>query len=75
MDDRGNGVEREILGYPDGAGPMAPAALAYRLRMSESSATSLLAALAREGTVRICLVERAPVAERAPGGRAEGARR
>jgi DNA-binding Lrp family transcriptional regulator len=57
-------IEQEILGCLEGQGPTAPAAIARRLRMSETSATSLLAALAREGKVRICLVERPPTAWR-----------
>ena len=53
-------VEREVLACLGSQGPTAPAVLARRLRMSEDSVVSLLAALAREGRIRICLVDRAP---------------
>jgi DNA-binding Lrp family transcriptional regulator len=40
-----------------GEGPMAPDELGRRLGISEGGAASLVSALAREGKVRICLVE------------------
>jgi predicted HTH transcriptional regulator len=45
-------------------GPMTPAELGKRLGISEDGATSLVSHLAREGRVRICLVESATLARR-----------
>lgn len=50
-------VERDVLTVMRGNGPMEPCDVAKRLGVSEDAATSLLSMLAREGKVRIRLVE------------------
>ncbi len=50
-------VERELLQCLRGNGAMAPRDVARTVGLSEASTTSLLAMLAREGQIRICLVE------------------
>ena len=50
-------LNREVIECVTTAGPTTPAEVGRRLGMSEAGATSLLAMLAREGKVRIALVE------------------
>ena len=57
MDDWWNDVERDILACLNGSGATPVDEIARRLAMSEEAAASLLALLAREGKVRIRLVE------------------
>ena len=56
MDDWWNDVEEDVLRCLDRRKRTAPADVAKRLGMSEEAAVSLLAMLAREGRVKICLV-------------------
>jgi len=49
-------VEADLLRCLDGRDAVAPADVAARLGVSEDAAVSLLAMLAREGRVKICLV-------------------
>jgi Mn-dependent DtxR family transcriptional regulator len=64
MDDWWTDVEEDVLRCFDGRGAIPPAEIAVRLGVSEAAATSLLAILAREGRVKICLVSRTGRAER-----------
>jgi hypothetical protein len=57
MDGWWQDVEREIIACLRDHGPASPDLVARRLGMSEAAATSLIAALACEGKVRIGLVE------------------
>lgn len=50
-------IDGEILGCLLAKGPMAPHELAREIGVSEGEATALLATLAREGKIRIRLVE------------------
>jgi Winged helix-turn-helix DNA-binding len=52
-------VDADTLRCLSENGPMTPAELGKRLGISEDGATSLVSHLAREGRVRICLVESA----------------
>jgi hypothetical protein len=56
MDEWWKDVEDDVLRCFDGRGAIPPAEIAARLGVSEASATSLLAIMAREGKVKICLV-------------------
>jgi hypothetical protein len=56
MDDWWKDVEDDVLRCFDGRGALPPAEIAARLGVSEASATSLLAIMAQEGKVTICLV-------------------
>jgi hypothetical protein len=49
-------VEDDVLRCFDGRGAIPPAEIAASLGVSETSATSLLAIMAQEGKVKICLV-------------------
>jgi hypothetical protein len=53
-------LDDEVLACLKGKQPTAPSDVARRLGMSESGAVSLLCSLAKEGRVRICLVEIPP---------------
>jgi DNA-binding Lrp family transcriptional regulator len=57
MDDWWNDVERDIMACLNSNGATPVHEVARRLAISEEAATSLLALLAREGKVRIRLVE------------------
>jgi hypothetical protein len=57
MDDWWNEIDGEILSILAAAGPVAPAEVARRLGVPESSATSLIWGLVCAGKVRICRVE------------------
>ncbi len=57
MDDWWTDIDDAVMECLRGEGPMAPDELGRRLAMSEAGAASLVSALAREGKVRICLVE------------------
>ena len=59
MDNWWSDIDNEILATLTAGGPMEPAEVARRLGVPESSATSLISALASEGKVRIRLVEAA----------------
>jgi hypothetical protein len=61
MDDWWAELEGDVLACLKTTGAMPPAEVGRRLGLSESAAASVLAMLAREGKVRITLVE--PVAE------------
>ncbi len=50
-------IDGEILDCLRAGGPMSPAAIGCRIGVSEASATSILSMLARQGQVRVCLVE------------------
>jgi DNA-binding Lrp family transcriptional regulator len=50
-------VDADTLRCLSENGPMSPAELGKRLGISEDGVTSLVSLLAREGKVRICLVE------------------
>jgi DNA-binding CsgD family transcriptional regulator len=50
-------LNQEVLDCLASAGRSTPAEIGRRLGMSESGATSLISMLAREGKVRIALVE------------------
>jgi len=65
MDDWWSDVEKDVLGCLDGPEAIAPADIAKRLGVSEDATISLLAMLAREGRVKICLVSRAGSSARA----------
>jgi hypothetical protein len=65
MDDWWSDVEKDVLGCLDGRGAVAPAEVAACLGVSEDATISLLAMLAREGRVKICLVSRAGSSARA----------
>lgn len=56
-DDWWRDVEADVLRCFDGRGALPPAAIAASLGISEATATSLLAIMAQEGKVKICLVE------------------
>ncbi|OGL02265.1 MAG: hypothetical protein A3E31_11945 [Candidatus Rokubacteria bacterium RIFCSPHIGHO2_12_FULL_73_22] len=57
MDDWWTELEGDVLACLRTAGAIPPAEVGRRLGVSEDSAASLLAMLAREGKVRIALVE------------------
>lgn len=57
MDDWWAELDGEVLGWLAALSPIAPAEIGLRLGISERAATSLLAMLAVQGKVRICLVE------------------
>ena len=57
-------VERDFLACLDGDGTASVVTIARRLKMSEDAAGSLSAMLAREGKVRISIVERGTAATR-----------
>lgn len=57
MDEWWEDLEREIVTCLQTAGAMAPAELGRRLGLPPGAAVSLLSILAREGKVRIVLVE------------------
>jgi DNA-binding Lrp family transcriptional regulator len=50
-------IDGEILDCLRAGGPMSPAAIGGRIGLSEASVTSILSMLARQGQVRVCLVE------------------
>jgi winged helix-turn-helix DNA-binding protein len=50
-------IDDEILDCLRDRGPMSPAAIGRRIGVSEGAATSILSMLARQGRVRVCLVE------------------
>ena len=58
MSDLWDEIENDLLDCLTARGPMAPAEIGRRLAISEDAVVSLLAMLAREGKVRIRLVER-----------------
>lgn len=69
MDDWWDTIERDLLASLDGHGAMAPDEVGRQLGLSERAVVSLLALLAGEGKVRICLVEATVTAEgRRPAG-------
>jgi hypothetical protein len=78
MDGWWSEVERDILSCLREQGSTSPAAIARQLKMSEAAATSLLAALACEGKLRIEAVAplgpfgRMPAPRRGPSLRARG---
>lgn len=53
-------LDSEILACLTGRGPMAPAEIGAKLGVPEASLDSLLAMLAQEGRIRICLVDAVP---------------
>jgi DNA-binding Lrp family transcriptional regulator len=57
-DDWWAGVEQDFLACLEGDGSTSIATIARRLAISEDAASSLVAILAREGKVRIRVVER-----------------
>jgi len=59
-------VEHDVLGVLRDNGAMAPCDVASRIGVSEDAATSLLSMLAREGKVRIRLVESAETRDVVP---------
>jgi DNA-binding Lrp family transcriptional regulator len=71
MQDIWTEIDRELLDCLIANGPMAPHELAREMGISEGEATAFLAMLAREGKVRIRLVEAvvaAPPVAAARGG-------
>jgi len=60
-------IDDEILDCLRAGGPMSPAAIGGRIGVSEASVTSILSMLARQGQVRVCLVELSDAAGAAAG--------
>ena len=61
VDDFWADLNRDILACL-AKGPISPGEIGRRLGISEGAATSCLSLLASEGRVRICLVEKGPLA-------------
>lgn len=57
LEDYWTGIEDEIVSCLRDNGPMPPSELGEHLHISRDAATSLIAMLARDGKVRIGLVE------------------
>jgi DNA-binding Lrp family transcriptional regulator len=57
MDDWWAEIDDEVLECLRGAGPMSPAAIGRQIGVSETAVTSIVSMLARQGRVRVCLVE------------------
>jgi DNA-binding Lrp family transcriptional regulator len=60
MDDWWDEIDSAVMSCLRSRGPMAPSEIGRALGMSEAAAASVVTALAKQGKVRICLVQASP---------------